>query len=216
MSNLGWGRLHPSASAWWRVTDLTCAVSLGTKLQIAQTMSGCKQLVHALLQGSSSAAIDSRKCCSGDKPLKQTQSSASLAKNTPWDHVQRRCNKETLNLLIREGPEHLCSAHHLAILQILSLNGLISISHHKSPNHVPRKIMPVVCGEFLMHFTISFTITALSRMKIILLCSFRMINCRIWKDSSQNANNRELNYCSECHCKIMEQFEIQLAWLDLF
>lgn len=46
--------------------------------------------------------------------------------------------------------------------------------------------------------------------------SFRMINCRILKDSSLNANNRELNYCSECHCSIMEQFEIQLAWLDLF
>lgn len=68
---------------------------------------------------------------------------------------------------------------------------LISISHHKSPSHVPRKIMPAVCGEFLMHFTISLTITALFRMeRIILLCSFRMINCRILKDSSLNANNR--------------------------
>lgn len=77
--------------------------------------------------------------------------------------------------------------------------------------------MPVFCGEFLMHFTISLTITALFRMeRILLLCSFRMINCRILKDSSWNANNRELNYCSECHCNIMEQFEIQLAWLGLF
>lgn len=68
-----------------------------------------------------------------------------------------------------------------------------------------------------MHFTISLTITALFKMKrIILLFSFRVINCRILKDSSLNANNRELNYCSECHCSIMEQFEIQLAWLDLF
>lgn len=77
--------------------------------------------------------------------------------------------------------------------------------------------MPVVCHEFLVHFTISLTITALFRMeRIILLCSFRMINYRILKDSSWNANNRELHYCSECHCNIMEQFEIQLAWLDLF
>lgn len=78
-------------------------------------------------------------------------------------------------------------------------------------------MMPAVWGELLMHFTISLTITALFRMeRITLLLSFRMINCRILKDSSLNANNRELNYCSECHCGIMEQFEIQLAWLDLF
>lgn len=78
-------------------------------------------------------------------------------------------------------------------------------------------MMPAVWGELLMHFTISLTITALFRMeRITLLLSFRMINCRILKDSSLNANNRELNYCSECHCSIMEQFEIQLAWLDLF
>lgn len=77
--------------------------------------------------------------------------------------------------------------------------------------------MPAVWGELLMHFTISLTITALFRMeRITLLLSFRMINYRILKDPSLNANNRELNYCSECHCSIMEQFEIQLAWLDLF
>lgn len=77
--------------------------------------------------------------------------------------------------------------------------------------------MLAVWSEFLMHFTISLTITALFKMKrIILLFSFRVINCRILKDSSLNANNRELNYCSECHCSIMEQFEIQLAWLGLF
>lgn len=78
-------------------------------------------------------------------------------------------------------------------------------------------MMLAVRSELLMHFIISLTITALFKMeRIILQFSFRMINCRILKDSSLNANNRELNYCSECHCSIMERFEIQLAWLDLF
>lgn len=77
--------------------------------------------------------------------------------------------------------------------------------------------MPAVWSELLMHFTISLTITALFRIeRITLLFSFRKINGRLLKDSSLNANNRELNYCSECHCSIIEQFEIQLAWVDLF
>lgn len=139
---------------------------------------------------SSSAVIYTSKYFGGDDPLKQT--------------VTCQCSQEqTLSLCPKEmeqrdpKPPHQERIWASLFCSLLSnpsdfvFSELISISHHKSPNHVPRKIMPAVCGEFLMHFTISLTITALFRMeRIILLCSFRMINCRILKDSSLNANNR--------------------------
>lgn len=110
--------------------------------QLGHQASNCTNhewLVHVLLQESSSAVTYTSKNSSGDNPLKQTQSSFSVAKSRPWARVQRKWSKEALNFLVREGPECLCSAHHLVILQILSLNELISISHYKSPKHVPRK-----------------------------------------------------------------------------